>query len=220
VTPATVPGRLLTFSLGPFQELHEARHHFRYPVLLPSLVLVCPDLQSAFNRHQSPFLEILRGILPLLLSGNNPDEIHLLLPSLILRWPVHRQVKTCNRDAVRRISQLRIAIGESINRRRLEQGISLDELSIMTGVARDFINSIENGLISTSSLELEPVLKLAAALNLNCNETMREPNLNKEKQNEDILTLVKMGEKLTPEQRQRMIEVTKAMFPDIFKNKD
>ena len=56
-------------------------------------------------------------------------------------------------------------------------------------------------------------------LNLENEQLINEAGISNGEVNSDILELAKMSEKLTPEQRQKMIAVAKALFPEVFENK-
>jgi len=64
------------------------------------------------------------------------------------------------------------------------------------------------------------VVRIAAVLNLNNEQLLNEAGVSDGEINSDILELVRMSEKLTPDQRKKMIAVTKALFPEMLEKSE
>jgi transcriptional regulator with XRE-family HTH domain len=109
-------------------------------------------------------------------------------------------------------------LGEIIRIRRKELRMSQDELAILADVSQGYISDLEKGKIDNPTVKT--IAKIAAALNLNNEQLLNEAGISDGEVSSDILELVRMSEKLTPGQRQRMIAVTKALFPEVFANKE
>jgi transcriptional regulator with XRE-family HTH domain len=109
-------------------------------------------------------------------------------------------------------------IGEIIRNRRKELGMNQIQLANAANVSQGYIADLENGKIENPTVKT--IAKIAAVLNLNNEQLLNEAGISDGEVNSDILELVRMSEKLTPEQRQKMIAVTKALFPEVFENKE
>jgi transcriptional regulator with XRE-family HTH domain len=108
-------------------------------------------------------------------------------------------------------------MGEIIRRKRKELGMTQDQLANSANVSQSYIADLENGNVKNPTVNT--IAKIAAVLNLNNEQLLNEVGIGDGEINSDILELVRMSEKMTPEQRQKMIAVTKALFPEIFDDK-
>ena len=105
-------------------------------------------------------------------------------------------------------------IGEMIRSRRKELGMNQIQLANSANVSQSYIAGLENGKVQNPTLKT--IAKIAAVLNLENEQLINEAGISNGEVNSDILELARMSEKLTPEQRQKMIAVAKALFPEIF----
>jgi transcriptional regulator with XRE-family HTH domain len=108
-------------------------------------------------------------------------------------------------------------IGGIIRNRRKELGMNQVQLAHSANVSQGYIADLENGKVKNPTVKT--ITKIAAVLNLNNELLLNEAGISAGEINSDILELAKMSQKLTPEQRQKMIAVTKALFPEIFDDK-
>ncbi len=108
-------------------------------------------------------------------------------------------------------------IGEIIRSRRKELGMSQVQLANSANISQGYIADLENGKVENPTVKT--ITKIATVLNLNNEKLLNEAGISDGDINSDILELARMSEKLTPEQRQKMIAVTKALFPEVFEEK-
>ena len=106
-------------------------------------------------------------------------------------------------------------IGEIIRSRRKSLKMSQNQLADSANVSQGYIADLENGKVKNPTIQT--VVRIAAVLNLNNEQLLNEAGISDGEVNSDIMELVRMSEKLTPDQRKKMIAVTKALFPEMLK---
>jgi len=109
-------------------------------------------------------------------------------------------------------------IGEIIRNRRKSLKMSQNQLADSANVSQGYIADLENGKVNNPTIKT--VVRIAAVLNLDNEQLLNEAGISDGEVNSDIMELVRMSEKLTPDQRQKMIAVTKALFPEMFEEKE
>jgi len=109
-------------------------------------------------------------------------------------------------------------IGEIIRSRRKELHMNQVQLAEAANTSQGYIADLENGKIKNPTIKM--MVRIAAVLNLNNEQLLNEAGVSDGEINSDILELVKMSEKLTPDQRKKMIAVTKALFPEMLEEKE
>lgn len=111
-------------------------------------------------------------------------------------------------------------MGERIKEARIKAGMTQSELADKVGVKFAAIHKYENGLVV--NLKRETIFALAKALDvkpsyLMCvdQEELPEEVVNAD---EDIVILSRAAKKMTPEDRQKLIEMAKVVFKDAFRD--
>jgi transcriptional regulator with XRE-family HTH domain len=102
-------------------------------------------------------------------------------------------------------------ISDNLKRILENKKIQAKDLANDLGISQTYLSYIMNDKRKPSFELLE---SLSIALNVPMSELVTESASNEIP--DDLNLLVKMAEKLTPEQRQKMVDVAKAMFPETF----
>ncbi len=102
----------------------------------------------------------------------------------------------------------RIAVGERIRRKRIQLGLSQDELAVRINRATKYCSDIERGMCGMS---IETMLAIAKALDMNLDYMMfgEISETEREWQQKDALTLIHIIEKAPASQRNYAIRLLK-----------
>lgn len=102
----------------------------------------------------------------------------------------------------------RIAVGERIRRKRIQLGLSQDELAVRINRATKYCSDIERGMCGMS---IETMLAIAKALNMNLDYMMfgEISETEREWQQKDALTLIHIIEKAPASRRNYAIRLLK-----------
>lgn len=102
----------------------------------------------------------------------------------------------------------RIAVGERIRKKRIQLGLSQDELAVRIDRATKYCSDIERGMCGMS---IETMLAIAKALDMNLDYMMfgEISETEREWQQKDALTLIHLIEKAPASQRNYAIRLLK-----------
>lgn len=116
---------------------------------------------------------------------------------------------------------------DKIKKRRLELGLTLEEVAQRIGVSTPTIQRYESGEIK--NMRRDKIKKIADALNLSpaylmdwdiqSKENISE-NINKNNEYKEIQIISRAAKKMTPEKRQKLLEMARIMFEDEFKGEE
>lgn len=101
---------------------------------------------------------------------------------------------------------------EKLRELRKEKGISLKELGIAMGVAESTMSLYENG---KRQPDYETLLKLAEYFNVTVDYLLRG-NDNSERLPEELVILNRKARNMSPEKRQKLLEMARVMFKEDF----
>lgn len=131
-------------------------------------------------------------------------------------------------------------LGRIIKERRKELGLTQEELAEKTGTSQPYISELEKGkkdnptvatltkLAEVLKINLEE-LSLAIAnrkermkliVNSNARYSKETEELIESLEEPDIRKIARAGQKMTPEQRKKWIEMGKILFEEVFKEKE
>ncbi len=101
---------------------------------------------------------------------------------------------------------------EKLRELRKEKGISLKELGTAMGVAESTMSLYENG---KRQPDYETLLKLAEYFNVTVDYLLRG-NDNSERLPEELVILNRKARNMSPEKRQKLLEMARVMFKEDF----
>lgn len=101
---------------------------------------------------------------------------------------------------------------EKLRELRKEKGISLKELGAAMGVAESTMSLYENG---KRQPDYETLLKLAEYFNVTVDYLLRG-NDNSERLPEELVILNRKARNMSPEKRQKLLEMARVMFKEDF----
>lgn len=101
---------------------------------------------------------------------------------------------------------------EKLRELRKEKGISLKELGAAMGVAESTMSLYENG---KRQPDHETLLKLAEYFNVTVDYLLRG-NDNSERLPEELVILNRKARNMSPEKRQKLLEMARVMFKEDF----
>lgn len=101
---------------------------------------------------------------------------------------------------------------EKLRELRKEKGISLKELGAAMGVAESTMSLYENG---KRQPDYETLLKLAEYFNVTVDYLLRG-NDNSERLPEELVILNRKARNMSPEKRQKLLEMARVMFKEEF----
>ena len=101
---------------------------------------------------------------------------------------------------------------EKLRELRKEKGISLKELGIAMGVAESTMSLYENG---KRQPDYETLLKLAEYFHVTVDYLLRG-NDNSERLPEELVILNRKARNMSPEKRQKLLEMARVMFKEDF----
>lgn len=123
-----------------------------------------------------------------------------------------------------------VGIGKVIKKYREEHDLSLRDFAKQCGLSHAYIDKLESGIDPVTGKPVSPtvatITAIAKAMGMNHEILMRlagyittnDPRPSRSsKLPPDIRRIARAGEKMTPEQRERLLKVAEVLFPEAFK---
>ena len=108
----------------------------------------------------------------------------------------------------------RITVGKRIHQKRIQLGLSQDELAVRINRATKYCSDIERGMCGMS-IETMPSIPKALDMSLDHMMYREDPEIKKESQQKDALTLIHIIEKAPATQRNYAIRLLKLFIAAI-----
>ena len=109
--------------------------------------------------------------------------------------------------------------GEKIRNRRLEMGMTMEDLGKAIGVQRSAINKYEKGLVNIKSKTLVAIanaLSIAPVLLMEDTDEDIEQYVTEVPQTKEAIIISAGIDKMEPERREQALKVLQTIFADIF----